>query len=1163
MLFPFFRQMISFLAKGLLILCFLYLAVGAGHLAQAQQLRIAEIQQQVLRQLADDFSSLQQNQREMALRWAKARNMEARLETADGRIIELMYLDEQQLPVFYETRNEGAAFTTGARQLHFKGNLRLNLRGQQMQVGVWDGGSVLSTHPEFANRLTIKDGGVTSNHATHVAGTIGGSGLDTRAQGMAPEVSVLSYDWTDDLSEMATEASNGLIISNHSYGYVLGWGWDNGAWKWYAHNDSTYDYRFGYYGSKSRSLDQLANAAPHYLIVWAAGNDRNDVGNGTRPPDGPFDCIGPEGIAKNVLTVGAVQKLVNPYTAASDVVMSAFSSWGPADDGRVKPDLVGAGVSIYSATSGATAYGNMSGTSMATPNVTGSLILVQELYRQRHGGFMQAATLKGLAIHTVKETGVSAGPDYQFGWGLLDAEKAARMILFEDDQNFLIRELSLNNGLVYEMNFEADGSGDIVAVISWNDPAANPVAPALNSRHIMLVNDLDLRIYNQQGQQVFLPWKLDVENPSAEASRGDNIRDNVEKITIKNPEAGEYTLRVSHKGNLVNGKQDFALILQTRAVPQKQTFYWIGNSGLWSDPANWSSTSGGAPGQAIPGLDDHVVFDEKSFPNSQETTFEVQLDQPAAAYTFNWYSEKEVVIKGQNQALQVFGSMFIGAKNQLLMQDLSLEFTGNLPANEIFVGKKALETVKVSFTGSGGWRLMHDLHVASLELLDGDLDCSEVSLSTAILKVHPDYTRKLNLGGTQILGLQVFELNEKMWLQAERSSLHFQAANQGEACLLVSADHPLWDLENQNGDLLVEGASAFSSIRNAHLLRLSQDTRVNDLQLKGGSELKLQPGMVLELKHDFILMNEESKTIKIRSEGGPAAVIRGTAHKKFCLDFMDIQGVVAEGQALFNAGLNSHLDNLSTGWHTRDCNELVFADFSYTFACVGGLTHFKNLSSGTIDMYLWDFDPQGASTTSSDTEPYFTFPQTGLFPVSLLAQAGNENSQVTKMVEVTANPLNKGNIVVSGTKYTSSATAPKYQWFLDGKPIPNANSRNYFNEDGKGGVYQVMIHNDVCNMVSEPLVVTRAQSPLARIEGIRVYPNPVQDYLQINLEGVRSYSGKLRIQLLDQRGRVIITEAYQSLIPHAIIPTSELPAGIYVLRIILDDRTHSEKVVVQ
>src|SRR5690606_21953592 len=168
--------------------------------------------------------------------------------------------------------------------------------------------------------------------------------------------------------------------SNHSYGIVLGFTQDEGGWSWTGNSSisTQEDYRFGFYSSQSRTIDNIAFNAPYYTIVWAAGNDRSDTGDGTRPADGNggtgYDCIGPEASAKNNITVGAVLKVSN-YNGPSSVVMSNFSSWGPTDDGRIKPDLVGAGVSIYStgvSSSGQDTYSFAQGTSMSAPNATGS-----------------------------------------------------------------------------------------------------------------------------------------------------------------------------------------------------------------------------------------------------------------------------------------------------------------------------------------------------------------------------------------------------------------------------------------------------------------------------------------------------------------------------------------------------------------------------------------------------------------------------------------------------------------------------------------------------------------------------------------------------------------------------------------------------------------------
>jgi subtilisin family serine protease len=127
--------------------------------------------------------------------------------------------------------------------------------------------------------------------------------------------------------------------------------------------------------------------------------------------------------------VGAVNPL--PYGPANskDISVASFSSWGPTDDGRIKPDIVGDGVDVLSTgNANPASYITLSGTSMSAPNITGSLYLLQEYYSQKNGGaFMRAATLKGLACHTAFDAG-NAGPDYIYGWGLLDMNKAAGAI---------------------------------------------------------------------------------------------------------------------------------------------------------------------------------------------------------------------------------------------------------------------------------------------------------------------------------------------------------------------------------------------------------------------------------------------------------------------------------------------------------------------------------------------------------------------------------------------------------------------------------------------------------------------------------------------------------------------------------------------------------------
>ena len=67
------------------------------------------------------------------------------------------------------------------------------------------------------------------------------SGYINTAKGMAYQAQLDAYNWSNDESEMATAAYNGLRISNHSYGTFLGWYWnyfDDDKWAWFGDQDT-------------------------------------------------------------------------------------------------------------------------------------------------------------------------------------------------------------------------------------------------------------------------------------------------------------------------------------------------------------------------------------------------------------------------------------------------------------------------------------------------------------------------------------------------------------------------------------------------------------------------------------------------------------------------------------------------------------------------------------------------------------------------------------------------------------------------------------------------------------------------------------------------------------------------------------------------------------
>ncbi|WHE33408.1 S8 family serine peptidase [Bergeyella cardium] len=245
------------------------------------------------------------------------------------------------------------------------------------------------------------------------------------------------------------------------------------------------------------------------------------------------------------------------YKTPSDVKAASFSAFGPTNEGRIKPDLVGIGVNVFSANSDRdSSYEEMSGTSMASPNVTGSLALVQEYYNKNYSTtaqpFMRANTLKALTIHTANEAGEHAGPNYKFGWGLLNVLRAVEVLSVKDNFSF-VNENTLQNRSKYEIKVKAKSDTEPLKVtIVWDDPVPateNMPAYTLNNRQSVLVNDLDLRITD--GVETFYPWVLNPDKPTEPATREDNARDNVEQIIIDHPVEGkEYTIMVSSKRDL-------------------------------------------------------------------------------------------------------------------------------------------------------------------------------------------------------------------------------------------------------------------------------------------------------------------------------------------------------------------------------------------------------------------------------------------------------------------------------------------------------------------------------------------------------------------------------------------------------------------------------------
>ena len=515
-------------------------------------------------------------QRLKAQEWAEEKEEDIRSVEEDGKVTELIGFHEDGTPLYLSTQNSVASETIKSTAVRDE----YQLSGNNVTLGVWDEAAVRATHQEFAsNSVNQKDGRTSlSDHATHVAGTMIAVGTKERAKGMASGASVDAYDWSYDLSEMGRA---GLKFSNHSYGYLRGWVGSK-LWRGSKEHSDKEDYLFGFYDNASKNWDTVAYLSPTYVIVNAAGNDRGEgPSNGSPPQDGApygYDTIAHQGVSKNILTVGAVSAVSNS-SDPSQIKMSSFSSWGPADDGRIKPDIVAQGVGLYSSiASSDSSYSTYSGTSMATPSVTGSMALLEEHRQKLDDSSVPylSSTWKGLLIHTADEAGPSLGPDYSFGWGLANFKRAADLMQAdkEEDFNFHIRELSLKEDETMEFPIYSKGQGPIKVTLCWIDPPGTPVNASLDPTDKMLVNDLDLRVIYEKGD-AFSPWILDGQNPRNQAVRGDNITDNIEQVQVDQTVSGIYRVKISHKGKLKDGFQDISVMISgntaTPGLPEHLT----------------------------------------------------------------------------------------------------------------------------------------------------------------------------------------------------------------------------------------------------------------------------------------------------------------------------------------------------------------------------------------------------------------------------------------------------------------------------------------------------------------------------------------------------------------------------------------------------------------
>ena len=463
------------------------------------------------------------------------------------------------------------------------------LNGSGQIVGIADSGldtgvNNSSMHADLRGRIlsiidTSNDGSAADQlgHGTHVAGSVLGNGSLSSGQysGMAPEAELVfqaignggDYIYPpDDLNDLFQEAySLGARIHTNSWGSNAN----------------------GEYTDYSQDVDQFVWEHPDMLILFSAGNSGVDSNS-----DGLIDedSIGGPATAKNCLTVGASENdrgesfgiapylmwgsgswlalypanpIKDDYMANNSEGIAAFSSRGPTDDGRIKPDVVAPGTFIASTKSsieGSTSgwgvinddYLYMGGTSMATPITAGSAALVREYYTEVENlsspsaALLKATLINGALNLTPGQYGtgdsqeILGRPDYSQGWGRVDIENSIypqypKTIEYFDNPEPL--NLSNSWNVSYDILYTSE---PLRVTLVWTDYPGTPIV------YPQLVNNLDL-VVNGPDDIYYGNGAPDTVN-------------NVEGVELIEPVAGTYTITVNGT-DVPNGPQNFSLVL--------------------------------------------------------------------------------------------------------------------------------------------------------------------------------------------------------------------------------------------------------------------------------------------------------------------------------------------------------------------------------------------------------------------------------------------------------------------------------------------------------------------------------------------------------------------------------------------------------------------------
>ena len=444
---------------------------------------------------------------------------------------------EPVLPPLQEMNAENRVLT----QANIAQSIPYSLNGAGVTVFVFDGGSVRFTHQDFGGRATVIDGSGMSSHATHCAGSVGGSGAASGGnnRGMAPGVTILSAGvnisgqsgWlysnpVDIEADYTTAHALGAHLATNSIGTNV------------ASNGFPCDWHGDYH-----TTDAVIDAIVRAIRSSPASSPSASSGRRQRTRQrrcGTSTAMGPSGSRTTSPSAGQLQQrprllLLQLGAHRRRALKPDFSAPGcqSGGDGRV------------TSTTSQRPPTALCGTSMPAHRRRLRALLLQDFRPVPLPGRPRNSTLKALFAQSARDRG-NPGPDYQYGYGSVRVRDTIDLMR---TGNFQEAEVAQGQDQYRSLRPRRPPPS------SSPSPGTIRPPPQRRPRH-QRHRPRGLRA--DSGPR--LPWTLDPANPGENAVRTQrNTRDNLEQVFVDNPTPGVWNVRVS-AFNVPIGPQSFSIV---------------------------------------------------------------------------------------------------------------------------------------------------------------------------------------------------------------------------------------------------------------------------------------------------------------------------------------------------------------------------------------------------------------------------------------------------------------------------------------------------------------------------------------------------------------------------------------------------------------------------